>query len=93
MQENKTIMAKSHLVTIDNRKKITITNVTKAISANENSVMLQLQNNKCVVLGKDLHIHKLDVNDGVAEVVGEVQQFKYLGASTEPKNFLKRVFQ
>jgi sporulation protein YabP len=83
---------KDHKVIMDNRRKITITSVTKAISANASSVLLQLQGSKCVVNGKELHINKLDINDGIAEIVGEIYSFKYSGTG-ESKNFFKRMFQ
>lgn len=88
--EKKVVM--DHKIIIDNRKKITLTAITKAISANENSVILQMANQKVYIQGKDLHINKLDVNDGVAEVVGEIIGVKYLVPSS-PQGFFKRVFK
>lgn len=89
--ENKVKINKDHKVIIDNRKKITITNVSKAVSANETSVILELQTTKCYVSGKNLHISKLDVEEGVAEITGEINSFKYAGG--ESQNFFKRLFK
>ncbi len=90
--ENKPKMQKDHKVMLENRKKMTLTGVTKALSANETNVVLQLTSYRATITGTQLHLNKLDMEQGLAEVVGEVNQLKYSGA-TESKNFFKRLFQ
>lgn len=85
-------MFKDHKVIIDNRKCATITAVTKAVSANEGSVVLQLQNTKVVVAGKELHINKLNIVEGIAEIDGHINSIRYLSTS-EPQGFFKRMFK
>ncbi len=83
---------RDHKVIIDNRKKVTVTAVTKALSANESTVLLQLTNNKILISGKSLFISKLDLEQGIAEVDGEINSIKYTG-SVEAGGFLKRIFK
>lgn len=85
-------VAKDHKVIIDNRKRTTITNVTKALSANDTSVVLQMQQSKIYITGKDLHLNKLDIEQGLAEIDGEIFSLKYSGA-TDNQGFLKRIFK
>lgn len=90
--ENKPKVQKDHKVMLENRKKITLTGVTKALSANESSVVLQLNNFRANISGTQLHLNKLDMEQGIAEVVGEINLLKYSGG-VEQKNFFKRLFQ
>lgn len=90
MEDKKTI--KDHNVFISNRKKITLTNVTKALSANQNGVVLQLVGYKAQISGNNLHISKLDMEQGVAEVEGEINGLKYVGAN-EAGGFFKKLIK
>jgi len=92
MEDKKMMPAKEHKAIIDNRKKITLTSVTKALSANDKGVILQLHGHKAHISGSGLHIAKLDVDQGVAEVEGHITGLKYVGGG-ESGGGLKRLWK
>ena len=83
---------KDHKVIIDNRKKIMLTGITKAISANPTSVILELQNGRIFITGSELHISKLDVESGNVDLDGEISNIKYSG-NGQSLSFFKRLFK
>jgi sporulation protein YabP len=85
-------MVKDHKVILDNRKKISLTGINKAISANETSIVLELSNGKVVINGAQLHISKLDVEQGVVEIDGTINSLKYFGTGDQ-QTFFKRIFK
>lgn len=85
-------VVKDHKVIIDNRRKITLTGITKALSANATNVLLQQNQSKILVNGTNLHLSKLDVEQGAVEIEGEINGVKYLNNSS-PEGFFKRIFK
>ncbi len=79
-------------IVLDNRKRATISGVEKALSSNEGCVILKVAGSNLVIMGKDLHIEKLDVESGVLEMEGEFDSFKF-ATSAKPSNLFKRVFK
>lgn len=79
-------------IVLDNRKKLTVTGVEKALSSNENCIILQTSGNKLFISGHNLHIEKLDVEAGVVEAEGDFDSFKY-GNITNKGNVFKRIFK
>ena len=43
-----------------------------------------------IVMGKDLSVKRLDVVEGIAEIVGEINEIKY---AHEKKSLLSRIFK
>lgn len=85
------VVNKDHKVILDNRKKMTLTGISKAVSANENMVVLLLPGQKMTVSGKGLHLNKLDMEQSIVEIEGDIFSFKYVSAAT-PQGFFKRIF-
>ncbi|MBQ2864269.1 MAG: sporulation protein YabP [Clostridia bacterium] len=79
-------------IVLDNRKRATINGVEKALSSNEGCVILKVSGTNLVVMGRGLHIEKLDVESGVVEIEGEFDSFKF-AASAKPGNVFKRIFK
>lgn len=79
-------------IVLDNRKRATINGVEKALSSNEGCVILKVSGTNLVVMGRGLHIEKLDVESGVVEMEGEFDSFKF-AASAKPGNVFKRIFK
>lgn len=77
-------------LTLENRKKLELTGVERAISSNEQAIVLVVSGGKVVIAGQGLHIEKLDVESGVLELAGVVDSIKF---GAENKTFLKRIFK
>ena len=87
--ENKTTVAE-HKIICENRKKLIITGVDKVDSANLNQIALLTMGACLYVLGKNLHVQKLDVASGHIEINGEIDSIKY--ADKKP-SIIKRIFK
>lgn len=79
-------------VVLENRKKVLISGVEKALSSNDSCIVLQVSGAKLFITGSDLHIEKLDVESGEVVVLGNFDGFKF-GNSTKGGSFFKRVFK
>lgn len=82
----------SNKIILDNRKKVTITGVEKALSSNDECIILQVSGTKLFVTGHNLHINKLDVEAGEVQAEGDFDSFKF-GDVKAKGNFLKRIFK
>ena len=76
-------------IILDNRSKISITGVTKMISSNDSTLIMQIKNTKLCVLGKGIKIDRLDINTGVLEASGEFDSIKY----NDNGGLFKRIFK
>ena len=84
-----------HRVLLENRKKAVITGVQKIHSFNENEVLLLSEAGKILLKGEQLHVRKLNLEKGDAEVEGRVDSLSYLtrNAHKKDESILKRMFR
>jgi len=80
----------NHKIICDARKLLQLTGVEKVESSNETQIVCIVMNSPLVILGKNLHVKKLDVEQGQVEIEGSIDSIKY---QAERKNFLKRLFK
>ena len=66
-----------HKVVIDSRRKIVVTGVEDVDSFNENEVILLSNHGFITVVGDDLHINKLNLDEGQLVVEGMIQGLDY----------------
>ena len=87
--------ARVHRVSLENRKKTVITGVQDIHSFNENEVLLLSEAGKILLKGEQLHVRKLNLEKGDAEVEGRVDSLLYLTKNTHKKDesILKRMFR
>lgn len=95
---NEDMMANSrirnHTVMITAREKAMITGVNDVDSFNENEVILLSEAGVITVVGEDLHINKLNLEDGQLMIEGLIHAIEY--SDMEPRNrgsFLGRLFK
>ena len=84
-----------HRVLLGNRKKAVITGVQEIHSFNENEVLLLSEAGKILLKGEQLHVRKLNLEKGDAEVEGRVDSLSYLtrNAHKKDESILKRMFR
>lgn len=82
----------SSKIVLDNRKNIVISGVERAVSSNENCIILKVAGKKLFVCGHNLHIEKLDVESGVVEAEGEFDSVRFEGG-TGKGGIMKRIFK
>lgn len=79
----------NHKIIITNRNNIAISGITKMISANETCITMLIKTTRLNISGNDLHIEKLDVENGFLEASGTIDSAKYSGNS----GLIKRIFK
>ena len=79
----------NHKIIVNNRNLIEISGITKMLSSNENLISMMIKNTKLNVIGNNLHIEKLDVENGILQASGTVNNIKYLGN----EGIIKRIFK
>ena len=84
-----------HRVLLENLKKAVITGVQEIHSFNENEVLLLSEAGKILLKGEQLHVRKLNLEKGDAEVEGRVDSLSYLtrNAHKKDESILKRMFR
>ncbi|MFU0800059.1 MAG: sporulation protein YabP [Xylanivirga thermophila] len=73
----KIIRGRSHSVSIENREKVTITGVIDVDSFDEASVIMVTDLGFITLHGADLHISKLNLEEGQLVVEGEIIALEY----------------
>ena len=66
-----------HNLLIEDRKQITITEVADVDSFDEETILLSLHGGGLLLKGQDLHIQKLDIEEGKAIITGTVNSAAY----------------
>ena len=80
MPEN--MMKRQHLLTLDNRKLLTLTGVEDVSGFDEQTISIKLSDTVLVVKGSSLHISKLNLESGDVVIDGNISSLQYLGASS-----------
>lgn len=80
MSEN--TMKKPHILTLDNRKLLTLSGVEDVSGFDEQTINVKLSDATLVVKGTGLHISKLSLESGDVVIDGLITSLQYLGASS-----------
>lgn len=89
--EEKEKSFKESLITLSNRKNLTVTGVEKVYEATENRVQLRVSGSNFMILGESLALGKLDIDRGQVEIDGNIREMKFNDGGG--KSFLKRIFK
>ena len=79
MPENR--MKKPHILTLDNRKLLTLSGVEDVSGFDEQTINVKLSDATLVVKGTGLHISRLSLESGDVVIDGLITSLQYLGAS------------
>ena len=74
-----------HLLTLENRKALSLTGVTEIESSDENLVKLKTNLGKLSVFGTELSIGKINVDTGEFSLNGHVKKLEYKTSSENSK--------
>lgn len=89
MQEN---FSKPHTMLLDNRKKLSLTGVNDVLGFNEELVSVKTSLGDLIIRGSRLHISKLNLETGEADIDGHINSLQYT-ESREGKSFIQRLFK
>ena len=79
-------------LTLVNQKDLTITGIKKVLAVSETSITLFLDSTNMSITGEGMDVKKLDVEAGILEVEGKINNIRYLAAK-EKLSLLKRIFK
>ena len=79
----------SHDLYIENKEKITITDVSSVGEFDETVIFVNLKEERLMIYGENLHIESLDLQDGKLIATGKVESLTY-SKKKERKSILER---
>ena len=78
MAEEKRIPSSSrHTVYIDRRESVSVTGVLDVISFDEGTIIAETELGALIIRGENLHVNKLNLEDGELSIDGEVSNVTY----------------
>ena len=84
---------KNHLITLDNRKQITVSGVMDIIEFDEMNIVLQTEGGRLFIEGSDLQITVLDVESGRFCATGRIDSLTYSDKTQNKRRGLFGVFR
>lgn len=95
MEERKLIKTKPHNLLIEGREKLNITGVRDVISFDENTIILSTEMGGLVLKGSDLHINKLNVEEGNLNIEGYLIACNYTDKTDSKRTggFFSNIFK
>ncbi len=81
-----------HNIVIDNREKISITDVKSVDTFDEEEICADLSEGGLVIKGRQLHIQMLDLEVGTAVITGEISQLSYVQKKAD-KSLIKKLLK
>lgn len=80
-------IVKSHKLTLDNRKKITLTGIKDVVAFDTNQALLESTLGMIHIKGKDIKVTKINVETGLTDIDGHIDSIAY----SDVKNFTKKI--
>ena len=80
-------------ITLQARRKLTLTGVEDVESFDENTIILYTTGGLLVIRGQDLHIEKLNIDGGDLSVEGTVDSLSYEDTNGRTGGFWSRLFK
>ena len=95
MGERQLIKTKPHNVFMESREKLNITGVRDVVSFDENTIILNTEMGGLVLKGANLHINKLNVEDGNLNIEGYIIACNYTDKTDSKKagGFFSNIFK
>jgi len=76
-------------ITIEDRKKLSLSGATKVISSTSTQAVVEIGNCNVVISGTNIEVTKLDLDNKLVNFTGEINGIKYAN-KTEKTNLIKK---
>lgn len=89
-------MQRAHKVVVVGRKSGTVSGISDVLSFDENEIVLDTEMGLLTIKGKDLHISRLSIELGEADMEGKVDSMAYSERGHKKKqegSFVSRLFR
>ena len=77
MEKELTAAAQSHMLTMQGRERAKLEGVTAVSCFNDQEIVLETSQGELALLGENLHIEQLNLENGRLEVTGSICGFEY----------------
>ena len=84
---------RAHSIHVDNRMRISITGVMDVVNFNEQDVLLLTEGGPLNITGNNLHLSRLNLEDGQICVEGDLTSLEYESEETEKRGLFGRVLR
>lgn len=82
-----------HQIKLTDRKNGTVSGVADVLSFDENEILLDTAEGRLVIKGKNLHVGRVQLEQGEVDLDGEVESMVYSSAGPKEKgSVLRRLF-
>ena len=88
--EGKPFFGQNHTVCIEGRNQASVTGVTDLMNFNEAEVAMMTEAGVLTVLGEDLHITQLSLEEGKVSIAGRVDAMEYTQEPQAKRGWFKR---
>lgn len=94
MQEADITATHPHLITLENRKMLSISGITDIDSFDEREIILYTSMGELTVTGRELHIHSISIENGSLSVEGDIWSLQYGDKDKQsPVSLLGKLFR
>ena len=85
----------AHNLMLENRQNVKMTGIKDIKSFDEKEILLFTEAGKLMIKGEELHVKRLNLEKGEADLEGKVDSLTYLSKNTDKKeeSLLKRMFR
>lgn len=84
----------NHVVTIDNRQRMSVTDISEIDSFDEEEIRASLNDGAVIIKGEKLHIQTLDLAAGKAEITGIIDSLMYVKVREKgDRGFLAKIMK
>jgi sporulation protein YabP len=94
MQELEHTAGEVHLITLENRKTLTISGITDIDSFDEREMILYTKMGELTITGRELHINAISIENGSLSVEGDIWSLQYGDKDKQsPVSMLGKLFR
>ncbi len=79
-------------LTLTNRKNLCLTGIEKVVGISDSELLVEVDGVALSVQGSNMEVKKLDVESGILEVDGMINNVKYFDKK-QKLSFIKRIFK
>lgn len=92
MEQGMNMSARPHMLTLEGRTHARLSGVMAVCCFNEQEIVLETSEGEIALLGEQLHIEQLNLDDGQLDVTGEIAGVEYNGPvkKTERRGLFSR---
>jgi sporulation protein YabP len=91
--ERRPAPARAHAITLENRRRASLSGVSDVLSFNEQEVVMVTEGGDITLVGEGLHIARLNLDEGQLMVEGNISGIEYGLPPAQRKGLLARLFR